>query len=218
MQTFDSAMQYLAAVDGDWVRLIAEVGDCGLKTTPNREPYEALVRSISYQQLHGRAAEAILGRLLAMYPDQPFPTPANILATDPALMRACGFSATKVATIREIAQKTQDGLVPTLADAQLMSNEELITRLVQLKGVGRWTVEMLLIFTLERWDVLPVGDFGVREGYRLLKSLAEQPTPKVFNEIGLAWSPYRSIASWYLWQAASLYKLKPEKVAKKKSS
>jgi DNA-3-methyladenine glycosylase II len=218
MQTFDPAMQYLIAVDDDWARLIADVGDCGLKTNPGREPYEALVRSISYQQLHGRAAEAILGRLLDMYPDQPFPTPSNILATDPALMRACGFSTTKVATIREIAQKTQDGVVPTLADAQLMSNEELIERLVQLKGVGRWTVEMLLIFTLERWDVLPVGDFGVREGYRLLKSLSKQPTPKELSTIGAAWSPYSSIAAWYLWQAASLYKPKPEIVVKKKGS
>jgi len=218
MQTFDSAIQYLAAVDDDWARLIADVGDCGLKTTPGREPYEALVRSISYQQLHGRAAEAILGRLLDMYPDQPFPTPFNILATDPALMRACGFSAIKVATIREIAQKAQDGLVPTLADAQLMSNEDLIERLVQLKGVGRWTVEMLLIFTLERWDVLPVGDFGVREGYRLLKSLPKQPTPKELSTIGATWSPYSSIAAWYLWQAASLYKPKLEIVVKKKGS
>ncbi len=218
MQTFDSAMQHLAAVDSDWTRLIAEVGDCGLTTMPGREPYQALVRSIAYQQLHGKAAEAILGRLLAMYPDQAFPAPASILGTDPALMRACGFSATKVATIREIAQKTQDGIVPTLADAQLMSNEELIARLVQLKGVGRWTVEMLLIFTLERWDVLPVGDFGVREGYRLLKSLPKQPTPKELGILGIAWSPYSSIAAWYLWQAASLYKSKPERVAEKKSS
>ena len=218
MKTFDLAMQHLAAVDTDWTRLIAEVGDCGLKTTPGREPYEALVRSIAFQQLHGRAAEAILGRMLAMYPDQAFPAPASILATDPTLMRACGFSATKVATIREIAQKTQDGLVPTLADAQLMSNEELIERLVQLKGVGRWTVEMLLIFTLERWDVLPVDDFGVREGYRLLKLLSKQPTPKELSAIGAAWSPYSSIAAWYLWQAASLYKPKPEIVLKKKGS
>jgi DNA-3-methyladenine glycosylase II len=203
---YQLASQHLSAQDADWARLITKVGDCKLAVESHREPYESLVRAIAYQQLNGRAAEAILGRFLALFPEHGFPTPAQVLATDDTIMRACGFSANKMTTIREIAINTQTGVVPTLADAHNMENAALIERLVQLRGVGRWTVEMFLIFTLGRMDVLPVGDFGIREGYKLLKSLSEQPTPKVLDKLGQAWAPYRSVATWYLWQAVSLYK------------
>jgi DNA-3-methyladenine glycosylase II len=206
MPVYQLASQHLSAQDADWARLITEIGDCKLAVERHREPYESLVRAIAYQQLNGRAAEAILGRFLALFPASNFPTPAQVLATDDATMRACGFSANKMTTIREIAINTQTGVVPTLADAHNMENAALIERLVQLRGVGRWTVEMFLIFTLGRMDVLPVGDFGIREGYKLLKSLSEQPTPKVLDKLGQVWAPYRSVATWYLWQAASLYK------------
>lgn len=195
---------HLAAADADFARLIASVGPCGLKPKADREPYEGLVRSIAYQQFHARAAEAIFGRFLALYPDETFPSPASILATDAQIMRACGFSAAKVATIRGIAEKMLDGRVPTRSAALAMTDEELIERLVSLRGVGRWTVQMLLMFTLERPDILPVDDFGVREGWRLLKSLPNKPTPKELARIGEAWSPYRSTASWYLWRAVEL--------------
>ncbi len=203
---YQSASQHLYAQDADWARLIAEVGECKLALELHREPYESLVRAIAYQQLNRRAAETILGRFLALFPEDQFPTPAQVLATDHVAMRACGFSASKVITIREIAMNTQTGIVPTLAEAHRMENLALIERLVQLRGIGRWTVEMFLIFTLGRMDILPVGDFGVREGYKVLKSLSEQPTPKVLDQIGQAWAPYRSVATWYLWQAVSLYK------------
>lgn len=203
---YQLASQHLSAQDADWAKLIAEVGECKLVIQSHREPYESLVRAIAYQQLNGRAAEAILGRFLALFPEADFPNPAQVLATDDVTMRACGFSANKITTIREIASNTQNRLVPTLMDAQNMENSALIERLVQLRGVGRWTVEMFLIFTLGRVDVLPVGDFGIREGYKLLKSLSAQPTPKVLDQLGQAWAPYRSVATWYLWQAASLYK------------
>ena len=109
-------------------------------------------------------------------------------------------------TIRGIAEGTLDGVVPDRSAALAMTDEELISRLVSLRGIGRWTVEMFLIFTLERPDVLPTGDFGVREGWRVMKSLSKQPLPKELSKIGLAWSPYRSTATWYLWQAADEFK------------
>lgn len=201
------ALLHLAASDPDWAKLIARIGPCGLQPRLEREPYEALVRAIAYQQLHGRAAEAILGRFLALYPGTNFPAPDQLLATEETLIRACGFSAAKLASIRGIAQGVLDGVVPTMAAATALSDEELIARLVTLRGVGRWTVEMLLIFALGRPDVLPVDDFGVREGWRVLKGLPEQPKPKTLAEIGRAWSPYRSTAAWYLWRAAEQAKL-----------
>lgn len=205
--TLEQAARHLADLDPDWAALIAKVGPCGLRLRPERDPYEALVRAIAYQQLHGRAAEAILTRFLALYPDSAFPTPAQLLATEEPLLRACGFSASKIASIRGIATATQNGLVPSLVVAQELDDEALIARLVQLRGVGRWTVEMFLIFTLGRPDVLPVDDFGVREGWRALKSLPAQPKPKELAEIGKAWSPYRTVAAWYLWRSAELAKV-----------
>jgi DNA-3-methyladenine glycosylase II len=115
-------------------------------------------------------------------------------------MRGCGFSASKIATIQGIAQATLDGLVPDYATALAMDDEALIERLITLRGVGRWTVEMLLIYSLERPDILPADDFGVREGYRRLKGLEQQPSRKQMIDIGLAWSPYRTVAAWYLWR------------------
>jgi DNA-3-methyladenine glycosylase II len=200
----DPAIAHLSAQDEDFARIIARIGPCGLAPKSQREPYEGLIRSIAYQQLHARAASAIFGRFLALYPDDAFPSPASILATDEQTIRACGFSTSKVATIRGIAEKMLDGTVPTREAAMALTDEELIKRLVTLRGVGRWTVEMLLIFTLERPDVLPVDDFGVREGWRLLKALDKQPAPKELAKIGEGWSPYRSTASWYLWSAADI--------------
>jgi len=196
---YSAAERYLTALDEDWAGLIATVGPCRLSPGAEREPYEALVRAVAHQQLHARAAEAIMGRLLAIYGGT-FPTPAQLLATPVEALRASGFSGSKITTIHGIAQGAQDGYVPERDEADVMADEDLITRLVELKGIGRWTVEMLLIFTLERPDVLPVDDFGVREGYRRLKALAAAPKPKVLREIGLAWNPYRTVAAWYLWR------------------
>ena len=170
----------------------------------DQSPYEALMRAIAHQQLHGRAARAIQARFVALYPDSAFPSPAQVLATDEAALRACGFSASKVATLREISARALDGTVPSRRAAARLSDAALIERLTQIRGVGRWTVEMLLIFTLGRPDVLPVDDFGVREGYRLLHGLAMQPRPRALAAIGEAWAPYRSCAAWYLWRAADL--------------
>ncbi|MFJ2981726.1 MULTISPECIES: DNA-3-methyladenine glycosylase family protein [unclassified Pseudomonas] len=198
---YREATGYLAALDPDWARHIAAVGPCLHRATPGREPYEALVRAIAYQQLHARAAEAILGRLLALFPEEAFPAPQQLLAVAPETIRACGFSASKLATVQGIAQATLDGAVPGREEALGMTDDALIERLVALRGVGRWTVEMLLIYSLERSDILPVDDFGVREGYRRLKGLEKAPTPAQMRSLGSPWSPHRTVAAWYLWRA-----------------
>jgi DNA-3-methyladenine glycosylase II len=165
-----------------------------------REPYEALVRAIGYQQLTAKAGDAIIARLKVLYPDTAFPTPENIMSAEFDALRACGFSATKIATIKAIAEGTLSGLIPPRNIAVATGNEELIARVVTIKGIGRWTVEMLLMYSLERMDILPADDFGVREGYRSLKSLPEQPKPNALREIGKAWAPHRTVAAWYLWR------------------
>lgn len=197
---YQQAAAFLSGLDPDWARHIAAVGPCRHQAKPAREPYEALVRAIAYQQLHAKAGDAILARLLALYPDASFPTPEQLLASDPDTQRACGFSAAKLATIRGIAQATVEGVVPTLVQARRLPDAALIERLVSLRGVGRWTVEMFLIYSLERSDILPVDDFGVREGYGRLKGLEKAPTPRRMREIGQAWSPFRTVAAWYLWR------------------
>ncbi|MCF4994689.1 DNA-3-methyladenine glycosylase 2 family protein [Pseudomonas syringae] len=198
---FQPASDFLSTVDADWQRHIAAVGPCLHKPHPARDPYESLVRAIAYQQLHAKAGDAIVGRLVGLFPGQSFPRPEQVLVTDFDRLRSCGFSARKIATIQGIAQATLDGVVPDYTTALGMNDEALIERLVSLRGVGRWTVEMLLIYSLERPDILPADDFGVREGYRRLKGLAVAPTRKQMIEIGLAWRPFRTVAAWYLWRA-----------------
>ncbi|WP_434557496.1 DNA-3-methyladenine glycosylase 2 family protein [Pseudomonas sp. Z5-35] len=197
---YHQATAFLASLDEDWRRHVEATGPCLLQSKPARDPYEALVRAIAYQQLHAKAGDAILGRLLALFPQGRFPRPEQILATDVTQMRSCGFSANKIATIQGIAQATLDGIVPDYATALAMDDEALIERLVTLRGVGRWTVEMLLIYSLERPDILPADDFGVRDGYRRLKGLDAQPNRRQMIDISQAWSPYRTVAAWYLWR------------------
>jgi DNA-3-methyladenine glycosylase II len=194
------ASKYLASIDADWAQLVAQLGPCGHEPKPAREPFEALVRAVAYQQLHVKAGDAILSRLLALYPPRPFPSPSQLRDTGFDAMRACGFSARKIETIRGVAAATLNGVVPDVAAAQRLSDDELIARLSALKGIGRWTVEMFLIYSVARPNILPADDFGVREGYRLLKSLDVAPTPKAMAVIGQAWSPHRTAAAWYLWR------------------
>jgi DNA-3-methyladenine glycosylase II len=170
------------------------------------EPYHALLSAVAHQQLHARAAQAIFGRLKlacgAVVPD-----PHTLLALPDDVLRACGFSANKALAIRDVAAKAADGTIPSRARALRLSDDELIERLVSIRGVGRWTVEMLLIFTLRRPDVLPVDDFGVREGYKRLHGLEAQPKPKALAAFGGAYAPYRSTAALYLWKAADAGKI-----------
>jgi DNA-3-methyladenine glycosylase II len=188
--------------DAAWVGLIGRVGRPRLEVDKARSPYEALMRAIAHQQLHGTAARAILARFEALYGAATFPTPEQVLSTPAASLRGCGFSNAKIASLQEISARAVDGTVPTRRQAALLSDAELIERLIVIRGVGRWTVEMLLIFTLGRPDVLPADDFGVRDGYRALYGLDEQPKPKELAAIGEAWAPFRSTAAWYLWRAS----------------
>ena len=185
--------------------LIRRVGPPLLEQEIDRKssPYEALMRAIAHQQLHARAASAILARFIALHPGRAgFPDPAMVLAHPETALRGCGFSTGKVASLRDICAHALNGTIPTRRSAVRLSDEALIERLTGIRGVGRWTVEMLLIFGLGRQDVLPVDDFGVREGFRVLHGLETQPKPKLLAEIGSAWAPYRSLATWYLYRAA----------------
>ncbi|MFS8047730.1 DNA-3-methyladenine glycosylase family protein [Rhizobium sp. BR 314] len=197
---YDRSATFLANLDDDWARLIRLVGPCLHDPKAAREPYEALVRAIAYQQLTAKAGDAIIGRLKALFEDREFPRPEELIAADFDRMRACGFSASKVATIKAIAEGALTGIVPSHELAVMIDDETLIERMISIKGVGRWTVEMLLMYSLERTDVLPADDFGVREGYRTLKSLPEQPQPKELRKLSEAWSPHRTVAAWYLWR------------------
>lgn len=186
-------------------RLIKAHGPCQL-VPHKRTPYEALVSAVAHQQLHANAAEAILRRFKALFPRARFPRPEQVLdATDEAL-RGCGFSSSKLLAIRDIADKTLSGQIPGRAAALKLTDDELIERLVAVRGVGRWTVEMLLIFTLGRPDVFPSDDYGVRNGWRVAKKLEEMPRPKEFRELAERWRPHRTLAAWYLWRAADAAK------------
>ncbi len=196
-----AAEKHLARVDRTMARLIRDIGPCALH--PLRcSPYESLMRAVAHQQLHGRAAQTILGRFVALYPDKRFPEPEDVLATHFARLRSVGFSRNKVTAIRDIAAKTREGIVPTRAQARRLDDEELILRLVEIYGVGRWTVEMLLIFTLGRLDVLPVDDFGIQCGFKAAYQLRHKPAKTDFQKTAECWQPFRSVGSWYLWRHA----------------
>ena len=195
------AVAQLASVDPILRRLIDRIGPCRLKIDRRREPWETLVRAVASQQLHTRAAANIIGRVAMLVPGQAFPQPRDLVEFDANVLRGCGLSAAKTAAVHDIARRALDGFVPARRAALALSNEELIARLVQIRGIGRWTVEMLLIFNLGRPDVLPVDDFGVREGWRVTAGLATQPRPRELAAIGERWAPYRSTAAWYLWRS-----------------
>jgi DNA-3-methyladenine glycosylase II len=195
------AVDHLTAADPVLAGLIDRVGACTLQPAWSRSPFESLVRSVAYQQLQGRAAAVILKRFLALF-EAPFPSPDDIARLDEETMRAVGFSRSKVAAIRDIAADAESGLLPDRASAETMDDAELIRRLTSIRGVGPWTVQMLLIFTLGRLDVLPADDFGVRNGIRRTYGLDALPAKNEVIRMAEAWRPYRSVASWYLWRAA----------------
>jgi len=198
-----AALRHLSRTDPVMRRVIRAVGPCTLD--PHRlrwTPFQALVRAVVYQQLHGRAATAILERFVALFDGRGFPSPAAVLAVDPRRLRRVGLSRAKVRAIRDVARKAVAGVVPTRRAAARLGDDELVARLTAARGVGRWTVEMFLIFTLGREDVLPVDDFGVREGYRVAYGLQRQPKPRALLAFGERWRPHRTTAAWYLWRAA----------------
>lgn len=202
MSALSQAAGHLSRVDPVMRQLIREVGPCEIKQRVGRLPFEALARAVAYQQLHANAAESILRRFVALFPGRRFPRPAELLAMDAEAIRGTGFSGSKILALRDLAAKTLEGIVPTGRVIVTWDDEAIIERLIAVRGVGRWTVEMLLIFQLGRPDVLPVDDFGVRNGFRIAYGRRTMPTPKQVLQFGERWRPYRSTASWYLWRSA----------------
>jgi DNA-3-methyladenine glycosylase II len=196
------AAQHLAGVDPIMRRLIREVGPCTLKPNVRRSPFESLARAIAYQQLHDKAAESILRRFIALFPGRRFPAPDDVLAKSPRSIRAAGFSRAKTLALRDLAAKALDGTVPTGRAIARLDDESIVERLSEVRGIGRWTVEMLLIFHLGRPDVLPIDDYGVRNGFRIAYGCRAMPTAQEVRQYGERWKPYRTTASWYLWRAA----------------
>jgi DNA-3-methyladenine glycosylase II len=195
-------LRHLSKADPVMRKLIRRAGPCTL-TPRRREPlYQTLVRAIAHQQLNGRAANAILARFIALFPGKRFPDPRDIRLASVRKLRGAGFSRAKIRAIKHIAKESAAGVVPSRRTAARMSDEEIIERLTTLHGVGRWTVEMLLIFTLGRPDVLPADDFGIREGFRVAYGSRARPTPRKILLFGERWRPYRTTAAWYLWRAA----------------
>jgi DNA-3-methyladenine glycosylase II len=200
------AIKHLSQKDRILGRLIKRVGECTLKPVARRSPYEALVQSVVYQQLNGTAAGTILGRVKALFPGHRFPRPKDVLEMPEEKLRNAGLSRAKTAAIKDIARKTIEGVIPTSRQIAKMTEGEILERLTSVRGVGPWTVEMLLIFTLGLPDVLPATDYGVRKGFALVYGRKELPPPKELLAFGERWKPYRTTAAWYLWRSLDLVK------------
>lgn len=183
-------------------RLIREHGPCELEPTTRHAPFQTLLQAIAHQQLNGTAANTILGRFTKMFPHRKFPRPEDLAGVTDAQIRACGFSFAKIKSIRDLAAKTLEDVVPTSRQIAKLSDDEIVARLTEVRGVGRWTAEMLLIFHLGRPDVLPADDFGVRNGFRHAYRKRDLPPVKDLLAFGERWRPHRTTAAWYLWCAA----------------
>lgn len=197
------AVRHLAGVDATLARLMERAGPFAMQIRRMHNPFEALARNIVYQQLHGNAAAAIHQRVIDLFGKATL-DPRDVLDATDERLRSAGLSQAKTAALRDLADKTLNGSVPTLARLRRMDDEQIIEQLTQVRGIGRWTVEMLLMFRLGRPDVLPVGDYAVRKGFSLAYGMKELPKPKELTEYGERWRPYRSVASWYMWRALEL--------------
>ncbi len=202
-----AAIQFLSKRDPVMRRLIRRHGPCEIRPRARVHPFQSLARAIAHQQLNGMAAETILSRFTKLFPHRRFPRAADLAEVDDDAIRAAGFSRAKVAALRDLAAKTLDGTIPPSRAIDRLEDAEIIERLTAVRGVGQWTVEMLLIFKLGRPDVLPVDDFGVRSGFRDAYELTQMPTPKALLTFGERWRPHRTTAAWYLWRAADAAKL-----------
>ena len=196
----DIAHRHIAASDRRVAELIAR--SIRYKITPAKSirPFDALAESIAYQQLSGKAAATIWGRVRALFPGK-YLDPKLVLKTPDKKLRAAGLSRSKVAAIKDLAAKTLDGTVPSARLLAKMNDEEIVERLITVRGIGRWTAEMLLLFDLGRPDVWPVDDYGVRKGFAKTFGRRKLPTPKQLRKLGEKWRPYRSVAAWYFWRA-----------------
>jgi 3-methyladenine DNA glycosylase/8-oxoguanine DNA glycosylase len=199
-----AACRLLAEADPALGTLIEQVGEFRLRPIPTQSVFTALLRSIVYQQLSGRAAATIHGRVIQIFTPRRSIRPGDLLQVPPERLRAAGLSAAKTLAVRDLAQRTLDGTVPPMARIRRMEDEEIVERLIRVRGVGRWTVEMLLMFRLGRPDVLPLTDLGIRKGFGLTFQRGRLPSASTMIRRGERWRPFRSVASWYLWRALEL--------------
>jgi DNA-3-methyladenine glycosylase II len=214
------ATRHLAERDERLKRLIEETTPFQLKIEAAQSPYETLVEAVTHQSISGKAAATIFGRVKALISTGGIPTPQEMLKLRKPALRKAGLSGAKILAMKDLAQKTIDGVVPTLKQAQELSDEELVKRLVSVRGIGAWTVEMFLIFSLGRPDVLPIHDLGVKKGWSITYGKKHMPKPKELLAFGERWRPYRTVASWYMWRAcqragnAAMRKIRPAKIRK----
>jgi DNA-3-methyladenine glycosylase II len=197
----DDAHRHLSATDARMAELIARSRPYNIAPSLAIRPFDALAESIAYQQLSGKAAATIWRRVRALYPKKKYLDPKLVLATPDRKLRAAGLSRSKVAALKDLAAKTIDGTVPTARRLAKMTDEEIIERLVSVRGIGRWTVEMFLLFDLGRPDVWPAADYGVQKGLAKTFGKRKLPTPKQMIKLGKKFQPYRSVAAWYFWRA-----------------
>jgi DNA-3-methyladenine glycosylase II len=195
------AMNHLSAKDEKLAILIAETVQFQIDMEAAPSPYEALLESIAYQSISGKAAATIFGRIKALGAGGHPPSPQEMLKLRKPVLRKAGLSGAKVLAMKDLARKTIEGIVPTREEACKLSDEELLERLVSVRGIGAWTVEMLLIFNLGRPDVLPIHDLGVKKGWSITYGKKHMPKPKELLAFGEQWRPYRTVASWYMWRA-----------------
>src|SRR5213080_1650818 len=185
-------------------------------------PYGVLVEAITHQSISGKAAATIFGRVKALGSNGRIPSPEEMLKLRKPALRKAGLSGAKTLAMKGLAKKTMEGVVPSLEEAHKLSDEELVKRLVSVRGIGAWTVEMFLIFRLGRPDVLPIHDLGVRKGWAITYGKKHMPNPKELLKFGERWRPYRTVASWYMWRAcqragnAAMRKIRPAKLRKRK--
>ena len=199
MVSHRKAISHLRRVDPILAGIIDRVGPCRLEARRKGTHYDALVRSIVFQQLSGKAASTILSRFFALYPERT-PTPEAVLETPDPTLRAVGLSRQKVAYLRDLSLKITTGDLP-LDEVEQMADDDLIAHLVQVKGIGRWTAQMFLMFRLGRPDVLPELDLGIQNAIKRAYRKRKRPTPNDVKKIGARWSPHSSVASWYLWRS-----------------
>ena len=201
----EDAIEHLAASSARMRRTLERVGPFRMEIRPTSSVFAALAEAVVYQQLHGKAAATIFERVCALFPRGKAGLSARgLMALDDEALRGAGLSRNKLLALRDLAAKSLAKEIPTFAETARMSNEEVIAALTQVRGIGRWTVEMLLMFRLGRPDVLPVDDFGVRKGYAITFGKKEMPTPKELARYGERWAPYRTVAAWYMWRATEL--------------
>jgi 3-methyladenine DNA glycosylase/8-oxoguanine DNA glycosylase len=181
-------------------RVVDAVGEDARLGIRDEQPFQSLVRAVINQQLSGKAAATIRGRFQALYPNASFPSPEAVLRTHANRLRSVGLSRPKAAYIKDIARQVMSGAVPSLAECGKLEDSEIVARLTQIKGIGRWTAEMFLMFNLGRPDVLPVHDLGVRKGFQIAFKKRRLPEPEQLDRHGEKWKPYRSTAALYLWR------------------